>query len=89
MINVLCPIYTLVFYQCKAIATVLQYRTAFYGVFLRCPQLTHMEKRIQMMHRPKTRTFCILLIRRYKRSWAAGQNPIAEVQRDGAFLCIS
>jgi hypothetical protein len=27
------PYYTLVFFQYKAIATVLQYRTAFYGVF--------------------------------------------------------
>jgi hypothetical protein len=34
MINISCPIYTLVFYQCEAIATVLQYRTAFFGVFL-------------------------------------------------------
>jgi hypothetical protein len=34
MIKVSFPIYTLVFYQYDAIATVLQYRTAFYGVFL-------------------------------------------------------
>jgi hypothetical protein len=43
MINGSCPIYTLVFYQCVAIATVLQYRTAFYGVFrtLVDPALAH------------------------------------------------